>query len=183
MQKNRIDQISEINKDKLLNFTFNGKKMQGYQGDTLASALLANDIKIVGRSFKYHRPRGIVASGAEEPNAIFQIGSGAKTEAGLKATQVDLYDGLIATSKKGWPSINFDIAIINDWMSKAFGAGFYYKTFMYPAKFWKFYEFFLRKLSGFGSAPDQKDPDNYDHKNIHCDLLIVGAGPAGLMSA
>jgi sarcosine oxidase subunit alpha len=183
MQKNRIDQISEINKEKVLTFSFNGKKMQGYQGDTLASALLANDIKIVGRSFKYHRPRGIVASGAEEPNAIFQVGLGAKTEAGLKATQVDLYDGLIATSKKGWPSINFDIGVINDLMSKAFGAGFYYKTFMYPAKFWKFYEFFLRKLSGFGSAPDQKDPDNYDHKNIHCDLLIVGAGPAGLMSA
>ena len=183
MQKNRLKTGGHIQRDDILNFTFNGKKLQAYKGDTLASALLANDIKIVGRSFKYHRPRGIFSCGPEEPNAILQVGSGSRTEAGLKATQVELYDGLIASSEKGWPSLHFDVAIINDWLSKMFGAGFYYKTFMYPAKFWKLYEYFLRKMAGFGYAPDENDPDYYSHHNEHCDLLIVGAGPAGIMSA
>ena len=182
MQTNRLNQGGFIDRNKTLRFTFNGQSYFGYQGDTLASALVANDIKIVGRSFKYHRPRGIIGSGAEEPNAIFQIGSGATTEAGMRATQIELYDGLVAKSEKGWPSLSFDIAIINDWFSKLFGAGFYYKTFMYPAKFWKIYEYFLRRMAGLGQAPKQPDPDHYSHQNIHCDILIVGAGPAGLMA-
>ena len=183
MQTNRLNQGGFIDRNKTLRFTFNGQAYSGYQGDTLASALVANGIKIVGRSFKYHRPRGIIGSGAEEPNAIFQIGSGATTEAGMRATQIELYDGLVAKSEKGWPSLSFDIAIINDWFSKLFGAGFYYKTFMYPAKFWKIYEYFLRRMAGLGQAPKQPDPDHYSHQNIHCDILIVGAGPAGLMAA
>ncbi|MFM1593910.1 MAG: 2Fe-2S iron-sulfur cluster-binding protein [Woeseiaceae bacterium] len=183
MQTNRLNQGGFIDRNKTLRFTFNGQSYSGYQGDTLASALIANGIKIVGRSFKYHRPRGIIGSGAEEPNAIFQIGSGATTEAGMRATQIELYDGLVAKSEKGWPSLSFDIAIINDWFSKLFGAGFYYKTFMYPAKFWKIYEYFLRRMAGLGQAPKQPDPDHYSHQNIHCDILIVGAGPAGLMAA
>ena len=183
MQINRLKQGGKINRDKTLRFTFNGQNYEGYLGDTLASALLANGVDIVGRSFKYHRPRGIIGSGAEEPNAIFQIGSGATTEAGMRATQVELYDGLVAKSEKGWPSLAFDIAVVNDWLSKLFGAGFYYKTFMYPAKFWKIYEYFLRRMAGLGSAPKEPDPDHYNHQNIHCDVLVVGAGPAGLMAA
>ena len=138
MQKNRIHKGGQINRDKSLRFSFNGKTYEGYEGDTLASAMISNGIRIVGRSFKYHRPRGIIGSGAEEPNAIFQIGKDATTEAAIKATQVELYDGLIATNEKGWPSLSFDIGIVNDFFSKVFGAGFYYKTFMYPAKLWKF---------------------------------------------
>lgn len=183
MQINRLKQGGKINRDKTLRFTFNGQNYEGYLGDTLASALLANGVDIVGRSFKYHRPRGIIGSGAEEPNAIFQIGSGATTEAGMRATQVELYDGLVAKSEKGWPSLAFDIAVVNDWLSKLFGAGFYYKTFMYPAKFWKIYEYFLRRMAGLGSAPKEPDPDHYSHQNTHCDVLVVGAGPAGLMAA
>ena len=183
MQINRLSQGGQINRNQLLKFTFNGQTLHGYQGDTLASALIANGINIVGRSFKYHRPRGIIGSGAEEPNAIFQIGTGATTEAGIRATQIELYDGLVATSEKGWPSLSFDISIINDWFSKLFGAGFYYKTFMYPAKFWTLYEYFLRKMAGLGKAPIDPDPDHYSHQNTHCDILIVGAGPAGIMAA
>ena len=183
MQKNRIHKGGQINRDKSLHFTFNGKTYEGYEGDTLASAMIANGIRIIGRSFKYHRPRGIIGSGAEEPNAIFQIGEGASTEAAIKATQVELYDGLIATNEKGWPSLSFDVGIVNDFFSKLFGAGFYYKTFMYPAKLWKFYEYFLRRMAGLGRAPTEKDPDKYSHQNTHCDVLVVGAGPAGIMSA
>ena len=183
MQINRLSEGGKIDRSQVLKFTFNGQTYSGYQGDTLASALIANGVNIVGRSFKYHRPRGIIGSGAEEPNAIFQIGTGASTEAGIRGTQIELYDGLIATSEKGWPSLSFDIAIINDWLSKLFGAGFYYKTFMYPAKFWKLYEYFLRRMAGLGKAPKEPDPDHYSHQNIHCDVLVVGAGPAGIMAA
>lgn len=157
--------------------------MQGYAGDTLASALLANGVSVVGRSFKLHRPRGIVGCGAEEPNAIMQIGEGARTIPNLRATQVELYDGLIATSVKGWPSVDFDISVINNLFGRVFGAGFYYKTFMRPKALWHTYEKLIRKSAGLGKAPAVADPDTYEHRNIHCDVLVAGAGPAGLMAA
>ena len=145
MQTNRLPTGGRIDRRQPLKFTFNGKSYDAYHGDTLASALLANGINLVGRSFKYHRPRGIISSGAEEPNAIIQIGRGATSEPNQKATQIELYDGLQAEVDKGWPSLSFDIAIINDWFSRLFSAGFYYKTFMYPANFWNIYESFIRK--------------------------------------
>ena len=183
MQTNRLPTGGRIDRQQPLKFIFNGKSYNAYHGDTLASALLANGINLVGRSFKYHRPRGIISSGAEEPNAIIQIGRGATSEPNQKATQIELYDGLQAEVDKGWPSLSFDIAIINDWFSRLFSAGFYYKTFMYPANFWNIYESFIRKASGIGKAPTEKDPDTYSHHNIHCDVLVVGAGPSGLMAA
>ena len=166
-----------------INFTFNGKQLQGVAGDTLASALLANGVNVVGRSFKYSRPRGIVGHGAEEPNAIMQIGSGAATVPNLKATQVELYEGLEAASVNGWPSVNFDLMSISGWFGRLMPPGFYYKTFMYPAKLWMTYEHFIRKAAGLGSTPVQSDPDSYDKLNQHCDVLVVGAGPAGLVAA
>ncbi|MGI9235111.1 MAG: sarcosine oxidase subunit alpha family protein [Woeseiaceae bacterium] len=183
MQRNRLDKGGRIDRSRPLNFKFNGKRLQGFVGDTLASALLANGISVVGRSFKLHRPRGIVGCGAEEPNAILQIGKGATTVPNLRATQVELYDGLIATTTKGWPSVNFDISAVNDVFSRIFSAGFYYKTFMRPKALWHFYEKLIRSSAGFGSAPTAADPDTYEHRNAHCDVLVAGAGPTGLMAA
>jgi len=182
-QINRLDDGGHISRHKPLNFSFNGKPLQGFAGDTLASALLANGINLVSRSFKLHRPRGIVAAGAEEPNAILQVGTGAETLPNLRATQVELYEGLEARSAKGWPSLRFDVAAINDRFSSLFGAGFYYKTFMWPKSFWKHYEAFIRAAAGLGDAPIEADPDHYEHRNAHCDVLIAGGGPAGLMAA
>ncbi len=183
MQINRLEKGGRIDRSKPLDFFFNGRKLQGYAGDTLASALLANGVTVVGRSFKLHRRRGIVGSGAEEPNAIMQIGEGATTLPNLRATQVELYDGLIARSTKGWPSVNFDISAINDLFNRTLSAGFYYKTFMWPKALWRFYEKIIRSSAGFGHSPSVADPDSYEHRNIHCDVLIAGAGPAGLMAA
>ena len=183
LQINRLEEGGCIDRSKPLNFSFNGKRLQGFAGDTLASALLANGVKLVSRSFKLHRPRGIVAAGAEEPNAILQIGRGAETLPNLRATQVELYEGLEARSTKGWPSLRFDIAAINDRFSGLFGAGFYYKTFMWPKSFWKHYEAFIRASAGLGNAPTEADPDHYEHRNAHCDVLVAGGGPAGLMAA
>ena len=182
-QVNRLISGTCVDSSQPINFTFNGKKLQGVAGDTLASALLANGINVVGRSFKYSRPRGIVGHGAEEPNAIMQIGSGAATVPNLKATQVELYEGLEAASVNGWPSVNFDLMSITGWFGRLMPPGFYYKTFMYPAKLWMTYEHFIRKAAGLGSAPVKHDPDCYDKVNQHCDVLVVGAGPAGLMAA
>ena len=182
-QPNRLADGGRLDRSRPLSFRFNGKRLQGYAGDTLASALLANGVSVVGRSFKLHRPRGIVGSGAEESNAIMQIGSGASTSPNLRATQVELYDGLVARSTKGWPSVRFDIAAVNDLLSRLFGAGFYYKTFMYPRALWHHYEALIRRTAGFGKSPRHADPDHYDHRNAHCDILIAGAGPAGLMAA
>ena len=182
-QINRLNSKGRIDCDSPINFTYNGRQMQGVAGDTLASALLANGVNLVGRSFKYSRPRGIVGHGAEEPNAIMQIGSGAATVPNLKATQVELYEGLESASVNGWPSVNFDLMSITGWFGRMMPPGFYYKTFMYPAKLWMTYEHFIRKAAGLGSAPVQDDPDHYDKLNQHCDLLVVGAGPAGLVAA
>ena len=183
MQANRLASGGRVDRSQVINFRFNGKHYQGYAGDTLASALLANGISIVNRSFKLHRPRGIVGCGAEEPNAILQIGTGASTLPNQRATQVDLYEGLEANSTKGWPSVNFDIAAINNRFGRLLGAGFYYKTFIRPKALWKYYERFIRRSAGIGVCPKDPDPDYYEHRNAHCDVLVAGAGPAGLMAA
>jgi len=183
VQRNRLDNGGRIDRSQPLSFSFNGKNLQGFAGDTLASALLANGVSVVGRSFKLHRPRGIVGCGAEEPNAIMQIGEGATTLPNLRATQVELYDGLIVKTTKGWPSVGFDISAVNNLFSRLFAAGFYYKTFMRPKSLWRLYEKLIRKSAGFGTAPTDADPDSYEHRNAHCDVLIAGGGAAGLMTA
>ncbi len=180
---NRLTEGGVIDRKQCVNFTFNGRRLQGYQGDTLASALLANGVKVVGRSFKYSRPRGIVGHGSEEPNAIVQLGTGAETIPNLRATQVELYEGLEAVSVGGWPSVDFDVMAVVGWFGRLMPPGFYYKTFMWPARFWMTYEHFIRKLAGLGTSPEARDPDCYDKLNHHCDVLVVGAGPAGLCAA
>ncbi|MEM8980241.1 MAG: sarcosine oxidase subunit alpha family protein [Pseudomonadota bacterium] len=165
-------------------FLFNGKAMQGYEGDTLASALLANDQMLMGRSFKYHRPRGVVASGAEEPNALMNLGTGDRFEPNARATTTPLFEGLCARSQNHWPSLEYDIGWMNNLLSKFLPAGFYYKMFIHPRPLWKHvYEPFIRQSAGLGQAPTRKDPDLYEHMHAHCDLLIVGGGVAGLMAA
>jgi sarcosine oxidase subunit alpha len=183
MQPQRLPTGGRIDRSKPLSFRFDGRKLEGYAGDTLASALLANGVSIVGRSFKLRRPRGIVGSGAEEPNAIMQIGKGAHAQPNLRATQVELYEGLVARTTKGWPGARFDLGAINDIFGKVFSAGFYYKTFMRPKSWWHLYERFIRASAGFGRAPTETDPDHYEHRNAHCDVLIAGGGPAGLSAA
>ncbi len=173
-----------IDRQKPLRFTFNGKSYRGYDGDTLASALLANDVHLLGRSFKYHRPRGIVAAGAEEPNSMVQLARGAETEPNIRATQISLYEGLEATSVNVWPNVEYDISAVNGLFAKIFTAGFYNKTFMWPKSFWmKLYEPVIRRAAGWGRAPTVSDPDIYDHMHIHADVMIIGAGPAGLSAA
>ncbi|MDH3439343.1 MAG: sarcosine oxidase subunit alpha family protein [Gammaproteobacteria bacterium] len=183
MQINRLDKGGRIDRSKSLKFKFNGKAYEGFDGDTLASALIANGVSLINRSFKLHRPRGIVGSGAEEPNAILQVGKGAHALPNRRATQVQLHDGLVARSTKGWPGVRFDVGAINDVFSKLLGAGFYYKTFMFPQALWNLYEDLIRASAGFGKAPKKPDPDRYEHINAHCDVLVAGAGPAGLMAA
>ena len=183
-QKYRLDNIGYINRDKKISFTFNGKKYFGYEGDTLASALLANGIHLVSRSFKYHRPRGFFGAGVDDPNAKVQLYKGAKTEPNANATEVELVEGLIAKSQNCWPSVSFDFGAINNLFQKFFPAGFYYKTFMWPKSFWyKVYEPIIRKAAGLGVAPLKPDPDRYEHKYEYCDVLIAGSGPSGLASA
>jgi sarcosine oxidase subunit alpha len=165
-------------------FTFNGKRLRGYQGDTLASALLANDQMLVGRSFKYHRPRGIVASGPEEPNALVNLGSGARLEPNQRTTTTELFDGLEATSQNHWPSLDFDVGVVNNYAARFLPAGFYYKTFIHPRPFWKHvFEPIIRRSAGLGKAPTQGDADRYEQAYAFCDVLVVGAGVAGLLAA
>jgi sarcosine oxidase, subunit alpha len=183
MQCNRLSSAGRIDRSKVLPFTFNGKTCEGYRGDTLASALLANGVRVVGRSFKYHRPRGIVGSGAEEPNAILQIGVGERTLANYRATQVELYEGLVAKSVNAWPSVEFDLLALNGYLSNLIPSGFYYKTFMWPASFWSMYEHLIRKSSGLGTSPFEPDPDRYEKCAAHCDVLVIGGGPSGLAAA
>ena len=185
MSKNlRINKNKFIDQTARISFKFNGKKLYGYKGDTLASALLANNIHLVGRSFKYHRPRGIMTCGSEEPNAIVQIGNDpALTDPNVRATEIELYDGLEAFSQNCWPSVNFDIGGINNFLSPLLPAGFYYKTFMWPASFWEKYEFFIRHSAGLGKSPTKPDLDLYDHQYAHCDVLVIGGGISGILSA
>ena len=157
---------------------------RGFAGDTLASALLANDVKLVGRSFKYHRPRGIVGGGTEEPNALVELRSGARREPNTRATTTELYDGLDAASQNRWPSLDFDVLAVNGLFSPFFGAAFYYKTFMWPKAAWeKLYEPAIRRAAGLGRAAEAPDPDHYEKANAFCDVLVIGSGPAGLMAA
>ncbi len=173
-----------LNKQKALQFSFNGKRLRGYEGDTLASALLANDQMLVGRSFKYHRPRGIVASGAEEPNGLVQMGEGGRFEPNQRVTTTELFDGLTAQSQNHWPSLEFDVGAINTHLARFLPAGFYYKMFIYPRPFWKHvYEPIIRQSAGLGKAPKQQDEDSYEHFYFFCDVLVVGGGVAGLQAA
>ena len=185
MLKNlRVKSSSYIDETTRISFKFNGKKLFGFKGDTLASALLANDIHLVARSFKYHRPRGIMTSGSEEPNAIVQLhDNSSRTEPNVRATEIELYEGLEASSQNCWPSVNFDIGGINNFLSPLLPAGFYYKTFMWPASFWEKYEYFIRKSAGLGKSPTEADPDIYDHKYVHCDVLVIGGGISGIIAA
>jgi sarcosine oxidase, subunit alpha len=173
-----------IDRAKNVSFTFDGKEMRGFAGDTLASAAMANGQKVFGRSFKYHRPRGVVGLGSEEMNALIGVGTGARLEPNLRATQIELYDGLTAVSQNRWPSLNFDVGAINNKLSRFIPGGFYYKTFMWPQSFWKHvYEPFIRRAAGLGSAAKERDPDSYEHMHIHADVIVVGGGIAGLAAA
>ena len=183
-QSHRLNNIGLINRDKVITFNFNGKSYQGYEGDTLASALLANGVHLVGRSFKYHRPRGFIGAGVDEPNAKLQVTINGHSEPNINATEIELVDGLSATSQNCWPSVEFDIGAINNFLKRFFPAGFYYKTFMWPKSFWyKVYEPFIRKAAGLGVASLEKDKERYEHKFEYCDLLVTGSGPSGLASA
>ena len=180
----RVDNAGRIDRERPIQFTFDGRKYSAYEGDTLASALLANDCLLLARSFKYHRPRGMFSLGSEEPCALVTVGSGNRSEPNTRATMVELYDGLVARSQNAWPSLRFDIGAINNLFGRFFSAGFYYKTFMWPgAKGWQFYERFIRRTAGMGFAPPSADPDRYERIEAFCDVLIVGAGPAGLAAA
>ena len=183
VQKFRLAEGGAIDRTRSLTFRFDGRTLEGHPGDSLASALLANGIHLVGRSFKYHRPRGIFAAGAEEPNALLQLGEGARTEPNCRATQQELAEGLSAYAQNCWPSIELDLGAATGKAGRLFPAGFYYKTFMWPASFWMRYEQVIRRLAGLGEAPRERDPDRYDKTFAHCDVLVVGGGPAGLAAA
>ena len=173
-----------IDRDTHLRFQFDNQWYAGHDGDTLASALLANGVKLVGRSFKYHRPRGVLSVGSEEPNALVHIGKGAAQNPNVRATTQSLYDGLFATSQNAWPSLKFDVMEANSLLAPFLGAGFYYKTFMWPRAFWeKLYEPFIRRAAGLGALSGMPDPAAYEKGFAHCDLLVIGAGPTGLMAA
>src|SRR5438270_802384 len=181
----RLPEGGVIERLRPLAFTYDDKRYEGYAGATLASALLANGVHLVARSFKYHRPRGICTAGVEEPNALVQLARGARTEPNTRATTQELYDGMAASSQNCWPSVRFDVGAIADAMSPMLPAGFYYKTFMWPPtpKWWLWYEHAIRRAAGMGRAPDVPDPDRYEHQYAHCDVLVIGGGPAALAAA
>lgn len=173
-----------IDRSQTLSFRFAGRSYEGHPGDTLASALLANDVRLVGRSFKYHRPRGIVTAGSEEPNALVRIRRGKTLDPNTRATTQPLYDGLVAEAQNAWPSLRLDLMAVNNLLAPFLGAGFYYKTFMWPAAFWeKLYEPVIRHAAGLGALSGRDDAEAYDTAYAHCDLLVIGSGPAGLMAA
>ncbi|MCY4035021.1 MAG: sarcosine oxidase subunit alpha family protein [Hyphomicrobiales bacterium] len=180
----RLDTGGSIQRDKPLRFRFDGRSYTGFEGDTLASALLANGKHLVGRSFKYHRPRGILTASSEEPNALVELRKGAFREPNTRATMVELFEGLAAKSQNRFPSLSFDILAINQLFSRFMGAGFYYKTFMWPPSFWEtVYEKLIRRAAGLGRAATLPDPDRYEHAHLHCDVLVIGGGAAGLAAA
>ncbi len=175
---------AHIDRTKPISFTFDGKSMMGYKGDTLASALLANGKTLLGRSFKYHRPRGVIAAGLEEPNALFTIGKNGRTEPNSIGPATELTTGLTARSQNAWPSLSFDVMAVNQLLSPIFSAGFYYKTFMGPLKkSWMMYEPIIRKAAGLGSAVPDGDTARYEQRYTFCDVLVIGSGPAGLAAA
>ena len=191
MTSTRLDKYGKINRDKVLGFSWDNKEYFGYEGDSLASALLANDVKIIGRSFKYHRPRGVMSCGIEESGALVTIGSGSKTDPNVRATTQELYSGLIAKGQNAFPNVNFDIGGVNNYLGRFFAAGFYYKTFMGLPPFewgkgtgiWMVFEKIIRKAAGMGSASKEADPDSYEHAHDFCDVLVIGSGPAGIAAA
>ena len=174
-----------IDRSRVIRFTFDGVSYEGYAGDTLASALLAQGVHLMGRSFKYHRPRGVLSAGAEEPNALVTVRrDGGRETPNLRATQVEIYEGLVADSQNRFPSLRFDLGEVNDLVAPFLGAGFYYKTFMSPKGAWaKLYEPFIRRAAGLGQAPQAADPDHYANRFAHCDVFVAGGGAAGLAAA
>jgi heterotetrameric sarcosine oxidase alpha subunit len=183
-QPSRLAAGGLIDRSRSLSFRFDGVTLRGYAGDTLASALLANGVTLVGRSFKYHRPRGVLSAGVEEPNALVELRSGARREPNTRATTIELFDGLVARSQNRFPSLRFDLGAVAGLFSPLLAAGFYYKTFMWPASFWeRVYEPLIRRAAGLGRASNDPDPDRYERSHLFCDVLVIGAGPAGLMAA
>ncbi|MGJ8590554.1 MAG: 2Fe-2S iron-sulfur cluster-binding protein, partial [Yoonia sp.] len=173
-----------IDRSNTVTFSFDGRSYDGFAGDTVASALLANDVTLMGRSFKYHRPRGVLTAGSEEPNALVTVGRGAATEPNVRATMQEVYDGLQVRSQNAWPSLDFDVMAVNNLVSPFLGAGFYYKTFMWPRKFWeRVYEPVIRRAAGLGGLSGAHNADSYERAFAFCDVLVIGAGPAGLMAA
>jgi sarcosine oxidase subunit alpha len=173
-----------IDRRRTIDFTFDSRRYQGHPGDSLASALIANGVKLTGRSFKYHRPRGTLSAGSEEPNALVELRQGARREPNTRATMIEIHEGLVANSQNCWPSLRFDLGALTGLVSPIIAAGFYYKTFMWPASFWeKVYEPLIRRAAGLGRGADAADPDYYEKATTFCDVLVIGSGPAGLMAA
>jgi sarcosine oxidase subunit alpha len=182
--RDRLASGGLVDRTEVITFTFDGATYQGHPGDTLASALIANGVRLVGRSFKYHRPRGVFSAGSEEPNALVELRRGRRREPNTKATMVELYDGLVARSQNRWPSLAWDVLSVNQWASPLLVAGFYYKTFMWPASFWeRLYEPAIRRAAGLGRAANKADLDTYEKATAHCDVLVIGGGAAGLAAA
>jgi len=180
----RLPGGGRIDRRRELAFSFDGRAYRGFNGDTLASALLAAGVRLFGRSFKYHRPRGLLSAGPEEPNALVELRTGARREPNTRATEVELYDGLAAQSQNRWPSLAFDLRAVHGWFSPLLAAWFYYTTFMWPASFWeRVYEPLIRRAAGLSRASGLADPDAYEKVTLHCDVLVIGAGPAGLAAA
>jgi sarcosine oxidase subunit alpha len=181
----RLRAGGRIDRARPVSIRFNGVGLRGYSGDTIASVLLANGIHHVARSFKYHRPRGIMSHGSDEPSALLTVGRGpGRVDPNNRASAIEACDGLDVSSQNHWPSLNFDLAEINNAVAPLFAAGFYYKTFKWPKSFWdRLYEPAIRRLAGLGKAPETPDPDRYTNRYAHCDVLVVGAGPAGLAAA
>ncbi|TIN13646.1 MAG: sarcosine oxidase subunit alpha family protein, partial [Mesorhizobium sp.] len=189
MSPRRTDAGGRIDRLRTIRFTFDGAPYTGHAGDTLASALLANGVTLFGRSFKYHRPRGVLTAGVEEPNALVTVLRGEVREPNIAATMVEIYDGLTAVSQNRFPSLAWDVSAANQLGGKLLSAGFYYKTFMGPAigplkstRFWMFCEHFIRRAAGLGRAGTAADTARYERMNAFCDVLVVGSGPAGLMA-
>jgi len=191
MSAKRLSRGGRVNRDKIIRFSWDGTRMSGYEGDSLASALMANGETVLGRSFKYHRTRGIMSAGVEESGAMVTVGEGRRRDPNVKATMQELYSGLVASGQNAWPNVRYDIGAVNGLFGRFFAAGFYYKTFMglppmewgRGTGFWMKYERIIRKAAGMGEASREADPDVYDHAHGFCDLLVVGSGPAGLSAA
>jgi sarcosine oxidase subunit alpha len=180
MLTRRLPQGGRIDRKRPIAFTLDGRRLEGFAGDTLASALMAAGVTLVGRSFKLHRPRGLLSAGVEEPNALFTLGEGDRREPNIPATMTDLMHGLVARRQNAWPSVELDLMAVNSLAAPLLTAGFYYKTFMGPRRgSWMFYEPFIRRAAGLGAGTYESDPDRYETRHEFADVLVVGSGPAG----